>query len=86
MKRKSKKVGSQKRRDKDENPIVEAFAVTFKEWRASSGKRLREVAADLDLSISIVSEWENGNRFPNADHFHAIAQHTGIPAWKFLRR
>ena len=67
------------------NPIVEAFAATFKDWRASSGKRLREVAADLDLSISIISEWENGNRFPGVDHLWAVSKYTGIPAWRFLR-
>ena len=82
MKRKTKQGRSQKRwGGKD----VEAFAATFKEWRASSGKRLKDIAADLDLSASIISEWEHGNRFPNADHFYAIAQYTGILAWKFLR-
>ena len=53
--------------------------------RQTKGVKLREVAADLDVSASIISEWAHGNRFPNADHLHAIAQCTGIPAWKFLR-
>jgi transcriptional regulator with XRE-family HTH domain len=64
---------------------VQTFATRFSAWREQSGKRLKEVAAALDVSISIVSEWENANRFPNANHFHAIAQYTGIPAWRFLR-
>jgi transcriptional regulator with XRE-family HTH domain len=53
--------------------------------RQLKGVKLREVAADLDVSASIISAWAHGNRFPNADHLHAIAQCTGIPAWKFLR-
>ena len=31
------------------------------------------------------SRHERAFDFPNADHFHAIGQRTGIPAWKFLR-
>jgi transcriptional regulator with XRE-family HTH domain len=86
MKRKSTKGQRQKRlAGKDENPLVTAFSVNFSAWRKKKGVKLREVAADLDISVSIVSEWEHGNRFPNADHFYAISEYTGIPAWKYLQ-
>jgi transcriptional regulator with XRE-family HTH domain len=86
MKRKSKRGRSQKRRaGKGENPVVTAFAANFGAWRRIKGVKLREMAAALDVSVSIVSEWEHGHRFPNADHLHAIGEYTGIPAWQFLR-
>ena len=86
MKRKSKQGRNQKRlAGKGENPLVTAFAGNLCVWRKKNGVKLREVAAELDLSVSIVSEWAHGRRFPNVDHFYALSQYTGIPAWKFLR-
>jgi transcriptional regulator with XRE-family HTH domain len=67
------------------NPLRKVFAKRFQEWRARNGLLLKEIARDLDVSISIVAEWENGHRFPSVDHLYAIAQRTGIPAWRFLR-
>ena len=67
------------------NPLRHTFAKRFGEWRARKGLLLKEIAEDLDVSISIVAEWENGHRFPSVDHLYAISQRTGIPAWRFLR-
>jgi transcriptional regulator with XRE-family HTH domain len=46
---------------------------------------LKEVAADLGVSIAIVSEWENGHRFPSIDHLQALTQYTGISASRFFK-
>ena len=67
------------------NPLVRAFAVRLLEWRKTEHRTLKEVAAELDLSISIVCEWEHGRRFPSVDHLQTLARYTGIPAWSFLR-
>ena len=67
------------------NPLVRAFAERLVRWRQEHGITLKTVASDLDVSISIVCEWEHGRRFPSADHFLLLARYTGIPAWGFLR-
>jgi len=67
------------------NPLVRCFAVRLLNWRKAEGRTLKEVAAELGLSISIICEWEHGRRFPSVDHLQALAQYTGIPAWCFLR-
>ena len=67
------------------NPLVRCFAVRLLNWRKAEGRTLKEVAAELDLSISIICEWEHGRRFPSVDHLQALVQYTGIPAWSFLR-
>ncbi len=68
----------------DDNPLILSFAARLHDWRARVRRGLKVVAADLGVSISIVSEWENGRRFPNADHLYAVSRYTGIPAWRFL--
>jgi transcriptional regulator with XRE-family HTH domain len=67
------------------NPLVRSFADRLKEWRRKEGLLLKDVAAALKVSISIVCEWELGHRFPSVDHLQAIALYTGIPAWQFLK-
>jgi transcriptional regulator with XRE-family HTH domain len=65
--------------------LIKLFSTRFAAWRKSKGLRLKDVAADLDVSISIVAEWENGHRFPSIDHLQAIAKYTKIPVWRLLK-
>jgi transcriptional regulator with XRE-family HTH domain len=70
--------------DHAENPLVGAFAVRLKAWREENGLPLKRVAAKLEVSTSIVCEWEHAHRFPSVDHLWALSKFTGIPAWEFL--
>lgn len=56
------------------------FANRLREWRRHRQIPLKQMAADLGVSIAVVSAWENGNRFPTAEHFEQLAKYTGIPA------
>ncbi len=60
------------------------FAPRFKNWRKQTRYPLKHVADDLGVSIATVSEWENGGRFPNADHLRRISEYTGIPLCGFF--
>ncbi len=66
------------------NPLVSRFAARLKKWRREQGKPLKEVAADLGVSIAIVSEWEHGHRFPSVKHLQAVTRYTGISASAFF--
>jgi len=68
----------------DANPVVQAFARNFREWRASNRKTIKVVVMELCVSAGVVSEWEHGHRFPSARLLNRIARYTGIPACQFL--
>jgi transcriptional regulator with XRE-family HTH domain len=68
-----------------DNPLTKAFARRVREWRGDNGKTLKEMANAMELSISIVCEWEHGRRFPSVNHLYKLAQYTGIPASEFVR-
>ena len=61
------------------NPVVAAFAARMSEWRKGNRKTLKEVAMDIGVSISIVSEWEHGHRFPSVAHLLAISRLAHLP-------
>lgn len=70
---------------KVQNPLVKIFATRLMKWRQAEGKTLKDIASDLELSVSIICEWEHGRRFPSVDHLHDLAKYTGVPAWMFLK-
>jgi transcriptional regulator with XRE-family HTH domain len=59
--------------------VVQVFARRMKEWRKDQGLPLKHVAKELGVSVSIVSEWENGNRFPSVSNLESIAKYLGMP-------
>ena len=61
------------------------FGANLSTWRRDNGLRLKDVAAGVGVSPSIVCEWEHGNRFPSARHLDAVAAFVGVPVWKFLK-
>ena len=67
------------------NPLVLTFARNLGRWRRGKGYTLKDVATELDMSISIVCEWEHGRRFPSAGHLLAVSRIMGVPAWTLLR-
>ena len=59
--------------------IRTSFAKAFSTWRTKNKIPLKEVAAGLGLSVSTVSSWELGERFPTGEHFQALVNYTGVP-------
>jgi len=59
--------------------VVDDFSHRLKEWRASRKLPLKHVARDLGVSVSIVSEWEHGNRFPSVTNLEAVSRYMGLP-------
>ena len=55
------------------------FAKAFGAWRRKNNRTLKDIAAELGVSLSSVNSWERGERFPTAEHFQALADYTGIP-------
>lgn len=42
------------------------------------------MALDLNVSIAIVSAWENGTRFPSVAHLEQLSAYLGIPVCHLL--
>jgi len=56
-----------------------SFAMAFSNWRRRKNIPLKQVAADLGLSIATVNKWELGQRFPTGRHFELLVVYTGEP-------
>ncbi len=59
--------------------IRASFATAFRNWRVKNIIPLKQIAADLDLSIATINSWETGKRFPTGPHFELLTHHTGLP-------
>ena len=53
-------------------------------WRSKAGLPLKRIAHDIGVSISTVSQWERGTRYPCMEHLESLADYTGIPMCAFL--
>ena len=56
-----------------------ALARHLSRWRRAQQLPLREVARLVDVSISAVSAWEQGERFPSGAHLDRLSSVTGMP-------
>ena len=56
-----------------------SFAIAFSMWRKKNNIQLKQIAADLGLSVSTINAWELGKRFPTGRHFELLANYTGVP-------
>ncbi len=63
---------------------AERFGTRLRLWRRSEGYPLKLVAHDLDVSVSVVSQWERGLRFPSVKNLDRIAQYMDIPVCSLL--
>ena len=59
--------------------IGASFAIAFQNWRRKKKIPLKQVAADLGLSVNTINLWELGKRFPTGPHFQMLAEYTGMP-------
>ena len=64
--------------------IGASFAIAFKNWRRKNKVPLKQVAADLGLSVNTISLWELGKRFPSKRHFAMLAEYTAQPPCKLF--
>jgi transcriptional regulator with XRE-family HTH domain len=59
--------------------IRASFAIAFKNWRRENNLPLKQIAADLGLSINAINLWETGKRFPTGHHLELLSEYTGVP-------
>ena len=64
--------------------IGASFAIAFKNWRQKNKIPLKQIAADLGLSVNTISLWEVGKRFPSKRHFEKLVDYTGQPPCKLF--
>jgi hypothetical protein len=61
-----------------------SFAIAFSNWRRKNKVPLKKIAEDLGVSISTVSSWESGERFPGGFNFEMLVDYTGLPPCKLF--
>lgn len=57
-----------------ENEVMKTFSENFKRMRKEKGLLQKEVADSLDVSSSIVSDWEKGVKMPRGGAIQKIAE------------
>lgn len=50
----------------------------MKRERKETGQNLRAVAKDLDVSLGVLSDWQNGNKTPRGDSIAKLAKYFGV--------
>lgn len=58
--------------------VREAFSAALGGWRKQKRIPLKQVAADLGVSISTINAWERGERFPTGYHIELIVKYTSL--------
>jgi transcriptional regulator with XRE-family HTH domain len=61
-----------------------SFATAFSNWRWEKRIPLKRIAKDMGVSISTVSSWESGRRFPTGYNFEMLVEYTGLPPCKLF--
>ena len=61
-----------------------SFAIAFSNWRRKSKIPLKAIAKSLGVSISTISTWESGKRFPTGYNFEMLVEYTGLPPCKLF--
>ena len=56
----------------------------MRRWRKERRIPLKQLAAELKVSLSVVSAWEKGVRFPSVTHLEQLAVYTDMPACRLL--
>ena len=59
--------------------IRACFATAFRNWRLENNIPLKQVAADLGVSVATVNTWESGKYFPIGRHFEILVDYMGVP-------
>jgi transcriptional regulator with XRE-family HTH domain len=64
--------------------LVASFSARLRQWREAAHVPLKRMAADLGVSVSVVSAWEQGECFPTATHLERLSIYTGVPLCQFF--
>ena len=54
------------------------LAKNLKKYIAKSGKDRGEVAADLEISYSTLTDWVNGNKYPRINNIEKLATYFNV--------
>jgi transcriptional regulator with XRE-family HTH domain len=54
------------------------FAYNFNRWLEIKGKTQADLARDLQLTASTVSDWATGKKYPRIDALQKLADYLGI--------
>ena len=73
-----------KRTERLQLSTAERFGKRLRVWRRAEGLPLKRVSHDLGVSVSVVSQWERGLRFPSVKNLDRIAQYMDIPVCSLL--
>lgn len=64
--------------------VQASFAAAFGRWRQTANLPLKQIARDLGISLSTVSSWERGQRFPSARHFEMLVEYTNLTPCRLI--
>ena len=56
----------------------EIFAKNLRSYINKNGKNRKDVAADLNVSYSTLTDWINGKKFPRIDKIEMLAEYFGV--------
>jgi transcriptional regulator with XRE-family HTH domain len=84
MKTPSSETAIQALRTDSPNYLGQLLGGRLHKWRLAAGYPLKRLAAELGVSITVLSQWENGRRFPSQRHFAGLCRFTRVPPRCFL--
>ena len=56
----------------------DVLSKNLKKYIAKSGKDRGQIAEDLNLSYSTLTDWVNGNKYPRINNIEKLAEYFGI--------
>lgn len=56
----------------------EIFSKNFRRFLEKSGKNQADIAKDLNITSSTVSDWANAKKYPRVDKMQALADYFGV--------
>jgi len=65
-------------------PVTVILGDRLRTWRKAQGYPLKHIAQDMGVSVSVVSQWERGLRFPSAQNLDRLAAYMRITVGDLL--
>lgn len=62
----------------------DVFSKNLKKYIARSGKDRREIADDLELSYSTLTDWINGKKYPRINNIERLAMYFNISKFDLI--
>lgn len=59
--------------------IIEKPRISIASARVNAGMKQSDFARELNVSVSTITNWENGRSEPNANQLRKISDLSGIP-------